>query len=89
MMVLLWTGQANTAPGLFWSLYYILKHHEARQEILKEFENVTKVKKRANCSVGVNSMNSKITLDDFSLLEKQDLDKMVVLGESSKIQCKI
>ena len=79
MLILLWAGQANTAPGLFWCLYYILKNPEARQEILKEFKTLINLKKKEKDIDDTNSVTSN-ALDDLSLLEKQDFNKLVILG---------
>ena len=82
MLIFMWAGQANTPPGLFWALYYILKHPHVRQKIMEEFKDLLKTKRQeADPDEANNNMpEQNVSLDDILNLEKEDLDKLILLS---------
>ena len=82
MLIFMWAGQANTPPGLFWALYYILKHPHVRQKIMEEFKDLLKAKRQeADPDEANNNMpEQNVSLDDILNLEKEDLDKLILLS---------
>ena len=82
-MLMLWTGQANTTPALFWSLFYILKHPEVKQQILEEFKNLMQEinqEKSSRKNTSEFDIND-VTLDDIAQIGKSDLNKLVIFGK--------
>ena len=79
MLVVLWAGQFNTGSALFWNMFYILKHTDVREKVEKEIQTVlTSLKDKTD----PGTIKPKITLDDILKIEKQDLNKFVILGEN-------
>ena len=78
MLIVLWAGQFNTGPALFWNMFYILKYPDVREKIENEIQTVLKslMDKRDAATAKV-----KPTLDDILKIEENDLKKFVVLGE--------
>ena len=78
MLMLLWAGQFNTGPALFWNIFYILKYPDVREKIENEIQTVLKP-----LIAETDAATSKVkpTLDDILKIKKNDLEKFVVLGE--------
>ena len=79
----MWTGQANAAPGLFWALYYIIKHPNVQQKIMEEFKDLLKAKREEfDPDEANNNMPERnFSLDDILDLEKKELDSLELLGK--------
>ena len=79
----MWAAQTNTTPSLFWALFYILKNREVQHQIMEEFKALLKSKTHETNldDVNNNEPERKISLDDVLNLEKNNLDKLVLLGE--------
>jgi len=85
LLIFMWSGQANTTPGLFWALFYILKQPQLLQKIMKEFTNLVKAKRQETDpdEANNNKPERKVTLDDILDLEKKELDSLELLGRFS------
>ena len=79
----MWTSQANTTPGLFWALFHILKNPQVQHQIMEEFKALLKSKSQETNldDVNNNTPERKISLNDILNLEKNELNKLVLLGE--------
>ena len=78
MLIMLWAGQFNTGPALFWNMFYILKYPDVREKIENEIQTVLK---SLMDKTDAATAKVKPTLDDILKIEENDLKKFVVLGE--------
>ena len=80
LLITLWSAQANTAPGLFWMLFYILKHPNAKSNIIQEFDCFVN-KQNLTRESDQNNNQSETNQNESLALTKTDLDKLYVLGK--------
>lgn len=85
LLVLLWASQANTRPSSFWIIHHLIRHPDAIEAILREYEDI-RAGKSDQINVDHHSSEATHEMDDILNLEKADLDSMVILGKSNKVK---
>jgi len=63
-------------------MFYILKYPNVRRKIENEIKTLLLPKKHQTNS---EAFDDKVTLDDILKIEKEDLDKFVILGMKNNI----
>lgn len=67
---ILWASVGNTGPGLFWCVYYLLRHQEALQAVKREIQEV------------MSQDGLEFNPDKDLFLSREQVDRLLCLGSA-------
>lgn len=62
-MSMIWAGVANTTPGVFWTLFYLLTHPSCLQRVVEEIDRVVDSSQGTTSPLSVDILNKLVFLN--------------------------